>query len=203
MKSTHLLLAAVAMSTALSGCQSPYYKDQGAALGALGGAGLGAVIGEHNDNPLAGAAIGAGIGALTGAVIGDGIDRDQAYQRAAIESQVGRQVAGAATVGDVIEMTRAGVSEQVIVNHVRSNGVAQQIGRNEIVAMTQAGVGPNVISTMQTTGLPALSAPPARPVIVEEHYYTPRPYYPRYYHHHHHHRPRPHCGPSWGFSAHF
>jgi len=193
MNTKYLTLLAVLAAISVSGCRSPYYADRGAALGGLAGAGIGAAIGEHNGNPLAGAGIGAAVGAISGAAIGDSVDQDIARERAIIQQQIGRQVAGAATIADVVEMTRAGVDEALIVNHVRANGVAERIGTNEIIALTQAGVSPNVIRTMQSTGLPA---PPraAAPVIVEEHYYTsPRTCRPPHWHynHHHHHRHRP------------
>ena len=75
---------------AAGGCASPYYRDQGALLGGLGGAGIGAAIGEHNDNPLAGAAIGAVAGTIAGAAVGDNIDQDIAV-REAYAAQSGRQ----------------------------------------------------------------------------------------------------------------
>ncbi|HEX4148710.1 MAG TPA: hypothetical protein VHY20_06975, partial [Pirellulales bacterium] len=43
-----------AMLTA-AGCQSPYYTQQGAALGGLGGAGVGALVGSASGHPGAGA----------------------------------------------------------------------------------------------------------------------------------------------------
>jgi len=71
-----------------TGCRSPYRSDQGALLGGLTGAGVGAVIGDAVDQPLAGTAIGAGVGALTGAVIGDNLDQIEAENRAAIEARL-------------------------------------------------------------------------------------------------------------------
>src|SRR6202795_2818657 len=64
------VLAVMSSFVCMSGCASPYRSDQGALLGGLGGAGLGAVVGHAVGNTGAGALIGAGVGALSGAAIG-------------------------------------------------------------------------------------------------------------------------------------
>lgn len=59
--------------TAASGCRTP--QGQGAGIGALGGAMIGAAI--DSDNRARGALIGAAAGALVGYVIGDIIDKEE------------------------------------------------------------------------------------------------------------------------------
>lgn len=187
-----------------SGCRSPYYADQGAALGALTGGLAGAAIGEHNNNPLAGAAIGTAVGALTGGAVGTAIDQDVARSQAEIERQMGRRMQGAVTVADVISMTQAGLSESVISTHIRANGVAQPPTADDLVALSKAGVTEQTILAMQQAP-PAgvIVAPrPAGPVIVEEYHYGPPPYFRGYHPHHRHFGPR--CVPSgvhWGISV--
>ena len=106
---------ACAPSLIAGGCASPYRSDQGALFGGVTGAGVGALVGEAVHHPLAGAAIGAGVGALTGAAVGGNLDDIEARNRAEIAARLGRPVnAGAVTRDDVIAMTRAGVSEEVI-----------------------------------------------------------------------------------------
>jgi hypothetical protein len=187
---------------ALSGCASPYHADRGALFGGLLGAGTGAIIGNAVGDPLAGAAIGTGVGALSGAAIGSGMDEVEAKNRAQIQAQLGRQVvAGAVTMQDVINMTRAGVDEPLIVTHIQAHGSAQPLTPTDLIALKQAGVSPNVIQVLQNTpprvmaqAVPVSYAAPA-PVIVEEVYYG-HPCYPCY--------PRHHCPPrmGWGFSYH-
>lgn len=110
----------------LCGCQSPYYADRGAAAGGLAGAGIGALIGSQGGNPVSGAAIGTGIGALTGNVFGAQLDEVAAQNRALIATQLGRQV---------------------------QPGTATT---GEVIAMSQAGVAPNlIINYVQTSGVAA------------------------------------------------
>jgi len=186
------------------GCRSPYYADQGTAVGALGGAGVGALVGSATGDAGAGALIGAGVGALTGNVVGSALDDIEARNRAEIAAQLGRPVAqGAATPGEVVAMSRAGVDSRLIVNYINSAGMAQPISAQDVIYLHQQGVAADVIQAMQTPPVVQASAvvvPPPGPVVVEE-YYGP-PYYhcgpPPYLHYHHHHRPYPRVG--WGVS---
>ena len=202
------LVAALAccVSAGLAGCRSPYYADRGALAGGLTGAGVGALVGNALGETAGGAAIGAGIGALTGGAIGGALDDIEARNRAEIAAQLGRPVAqGQATVGEVVAMTRAGVNPQLIVNYVNTSGVAQPVGAQDVIYLTQQSVLPEVITAMQTPRVAQAPVhvvpPPPGPVIIEEYHYG-RPYCPPpHYHfrHHHHHR---HHGPrvGWGIS---
>lgn len=210
-------LAAMLMAGIIpsAGCFSPYYRDQGALVGGLGGAGIGAAIGEHNDNPLAGAAIGALAGTLAGAAVGDSIDQDIAARESYIASQIGRPVAGAVTSADVVAMTQARLSEDIIVAHIQAKGVARQPEVNDLIYLQNQGVSPSVIAALQRAPMPGavvagpptyVAAPP--PIIVQEHYYSrpgfygPPPYYWNDHYHHRHHHGRGRSGVSWGVSVH-
>jgi hypothetical protein len=181
----------------ISGCASPYYADRGALTGGLAGAGIGALIGDAVGETAGGAAIGAGVGALTGGAIGGALDDIEARNRAEIAAQMGRPVAqGQATVGEVVSMSRAGVDPRLITNYVNNSGMAQPVGAQDVIYLTQQGVAPDVIQAMQTPRLaqapPPVVGPPPGPVIIEEYHYG-RPYCPPphfHYYHHHHHRPR-------------
>jgi hypothetical protein len=182
-----LISSIAAIST---GCRSPYRSDQGALFGGLTGAGLGAIIGHQTGNAGAGAAIGAAAGALSGAVVGNELDHIEASNRAAIEQQLGRPVrAGAVTMDEVITMTQSGVSETLIVNHLRSHGVATVPTAGDLITLKQAGVADSVVAVMQSPPVPAVRVVPApapQPVIIEEyHYGWPRYHHPHYRHYHH------------------
>lgn len=182
------------------GCRSPYYADQGALFGGVTGAGVGALVGNAVGNTGAGAVIGAGVGALSGAAVGSGMDEIEARNRAQIEARLGRQVAaGAVTMDDVIAMTKAGVPDELIVNHVRGNGMAAPLAAGDLIFLQQQGVSTTVVQSMQSVPRPVVvrevAAPPP-PVIVEEHYYGPHPYWGHYHRPHYRHHP----GVSWGFS---
>lgn len=182
MPRTHLLALSLSLMLAMvasTGCQSPYRSDQGALFGGLLGAGTGAVVGAASGHPGAGAAIGAGVGALSGAAIGNAIDESEAKNRAMIAQQFGRQVAaGAVSTNDVIAMTKAGVNEELIMNHVRANGMVAPLQTGDLIQLQQQGVSPQVIAQMQASPprpmQPVVVQQPAPPpIIVEEYPYRP------------------------------
>ncbi len=205
-----LVLVTLTM-VSLSGCQSPYRADQGALFGGLLGAGTGAIIGDSLGNAGAGAAIGAGVGALTGAVIGSEMDQIEAQNRAAIAQQLGRQVsANAVTVSEVVEMSSAGVDEELIVTHVRAHGMAAPLQTTDLIFLQQQNVGTRVIKAMQEpprqpkaaqTVVVRQAAPP--PVVIHEYSHRPSPWYDPYCDDYYY-RPRPHhrSHVNWGFTFH-
>jgi hypothetical protein len=203
-RSTCILIVLLPTTAA---CQSPRYADRGALFGGLTGAGVGAVVGDAAGNAGAGALIGTAVGALTGAAVGDSIDADMARSKAEIEARMGRQMQGAVTPQDVIAMTQAGLSDDVIATHIRANGVAQPLQVNDLIGLRNMGVRDSVINAMQQTPpratqivhpagvYPAYAAP--APVVVS-------PYYPVWYPpppppvgiHYHRHGRRAHWGVS-------
>lgn len=185
-----------------AGCRSPYYADRGAAAGSLAGAGIGALVGSQTGDAGAGAVIGAGIGALTGGAVGGEMDRLAAENRAAIATQMGRQVsAGAATVDEVIAMSKSGVDPRLITQYVQTSGVAHPLTANEVVLLSQNGVPTEAIQAMMNPPVqPAVAqASAAQPVIIEEHHYGAPVFYPPPRHFHHYHRRA--CGPRVGWSV--
>jgi hypothetical protein len=191
-----LLLVALVGSV---GCRSPYYADQGAFAGGLGGAGLGALIGSTSGNAGAGAAIGAAAGAITGGLVGGALDDIDAKNRAQIASQIGRPLPpGGVSVDDVVAMSRSGVDEQLIVNQINNHGMNRTIQPGDLIALQNSGVSTRVISAMQQ---PRVAAGPPGPVVIEgapppvivaqPAYYPPPPYWGRP------------CGPgvAWGVSV--
>lgn len=202
-----LALAAGGIATVFtsSGCaaQPAYNTERGALLGGLGGAALGAVIGENNDNPLLGAAIGAGAGALAGGALGSTVDKENAYR----SQQQQAYVRSAMTAQDVVALHAAGTHPDVIIGQVRSAGVARTLSTDEIIYMSQSGVSPDVIRAMQGSVRVAVAPAPPTTVIVEERVYpayrpvfvAPPHYYHHPWHHHHHHHPRTHIGIGFGF----
>lgn len=184
-----------------------FHQQRGSVVGGLTGAAAGAAIGEHNDNPLAGALIGGVVGLMTGAAMGNARDREVAQSRAYYQHQHLQALARSVSPQDVVAMTRNGVSDAVIINHIRSNGVQQELRVADVIALHQQGASEPVISAMQdaSSSPPVTTAPdpiyqtaPA-PVIVD-HYVAPRYYYrgPRRYHRPYHFRRRP--GTSFHFS---
>jgi len=159
----------------------------------LGGAGLGAIIGEiASDEPLAGAAIGSAIGALTGATVGSGLDEIEARNRSQMVSQAAYSQPIGTTLNEVISMSNAGLSDQIISRHIRNEGFTRTLDAGDLIALRQQGVSDSVIADLQdVSSQPAVRVASAeqsidpRPVIVEERYHAIpvpyRPYGPRRY----------------------
>lgn len=98
MKKTAAPIGAILLIMFFSGCSEPLTtREKGAAIGTVGGAGLGAIIGSATGNAGAGAGIGAAVGLLGGAVIGDQMQsrqkQDEELQRriAAQQAEIDRQ----------------------------------------------------------------------------------------------------------------
>jgi len=192
MNRVRLSLMLLSMSLCHVGCQTVGPNAyQGGLLGTAGGALAGAAIGASDGKPLEGAAIGALTGATVGTLAGDQVDRqNQRYddvQRASYQQAVGRAV----TLEQVVEMTRSGLSEQVIVNQIRANGIPATVNSEQLVWLKNNGVSDGVITAIQTT--PPAGSSPARfrsgsaPRVYEEHIYVnpaigygPACYAPRY-----------------------
>lgn len=204
-----LLTLCTLMSFCGAGCRSPYRADQGALMGGAIGAGTGAIVGNAiGGQGPAGAIIGAGIGALSGGVIGSELDQIDAENRARIAATMGRQVqAGAIDVSEVVSMSRAGVAEELIANHVRIHGMNRPLTSQDLIYLQQQQVSPTVVQAMQAPPVRQASyqqvepatvvvrQPPPTTVIVEDPWCAPPVYY-----YHGCHRPPP--GIGWGFSYH-
>jgi outer membrane lipoprotein SlyB len=183
----------------------------GALLGGVTGALIGGVVGHQNKETTEGALIGGAVGAIAGGVIGN--KRDQVYrQQQYYQPQVAystyptyhehrtyvqvppqqRVVVSRrpVTTSEVINMTRSGVSDAVIVAHIQSNGVALQPDVNDVILMNREGVSDYVVNVMQTGGRGSAVYPqpntvyrtyqqPAPVVVREEYHYSPPVYQAR------------------------
>lgn len=198
-----IALVAAGVLAAAAGCHSPYRADQGALFGGLTGAGLGAVVGNAVGNTGAGTAIGAGVGALSGAAVGGSLDEIEAQNRAEIEARLGRPApTGAVTINDVISMTQAGVSEDVIATHVQNHGMVAPLQAPDLILLQQQGVSPRVVQAMQAPPRRAAAYPP--PGVLVEPYPVPAPYYygpPPYWGPRPCYWRRPRRGVSWGVAV--
>jgi hypothetical protein len=180
-----------------------YHNDTagGTFLGGALGAVTGAVVGGKK-NRGEGALIGAGVGAVTGNILGrnkDRTDEQRAAYGAARVGQLNQQVAAQAITNyDLLEMTRAGVSEDVIISTMRARGARLDLSPNSLIALKQAGVSDRVVLAaqgMNPTGAPVVApAPVVTEVVRPTRVYVapaPWPYYDPWDHchwdHHYHH----------------
>jgi hypothetical protein len=102
----------------------------------------------------------------------------QTYPAATSTGGVRRPV----SVSEVISMTRSGVSDSIIISHIRTNGVLGRPTTNDIVSMAQQGVGNSVIAAMQgdfgqqpyySDSVPGTMVYPSSSVVPSGSYYVP------------------------------
>ncbi len=186
-----------------------YHNDtaSGTFLGGAMGAITGAIIGgKHHSGQDA--LIGAGVGAVTGNLLGrskDATDERRAAAGAAAVGQLNQQAAAMAVTNyDLLQMTRAGISEDVIISTMRSRGARIDLSPQSLIALKQQGISDRVVLAAQQMGggsgyVAGTSAvgptvvsevPPPPAVIVEPawrpyYYHYPRPYYGYHYYHPH------------------
>lgn len=202
-------LAALAVATAATVADAdaqpyyfqppPSYYHNDTAAGTFVGGALGAITGAvvgGRSHRGEGALIGAGVGALTGNVLGraqDRADERQAATGAAMVAGANQQAtAMAVTNYDLISMTKAGVSDDVIVSTMQSRGTRLDLSPQGLIALKQSGVSDRVLLSAQNLGSgpafvagppPAVLVAPARP---RYYFYGPRPYYRAHYYYHFH-----------------
>jgi outer membrane lipoprotein SlyB len=200
MKKYFFVIAIIASIT--SQAQAQNKTRQGAVAGGLAGAVVGGIIGHQNDETPEGALIGGAVGAIAGGMIGNAKDKQiareryyqhelnmQQHQIYAQQEQIhALNRTGCVTMAEVITMSRTGVSDSVIINHIHSKGVDRRLEVSEIIHLHQEGVSEGVINAMQNARLASApvttyrSAPrQTSTVIIHENVPTYHP--PRVYHH--------------------
>lgn len=132
----------------LVGCESK--AGTGALVGGAAGVGAGALI---SPTPQ-GALIGGAVGAATGAIIGASLDSDdrEVLQQNSPDTvdriDHGQQL----TLDDVKEMSKNGLSDNVIIGQIQSTKSVYYLSTNEIIDLKNAGVSQRVIDYMIQTG---------------------------------------------------
>lgn len=173
-----------------SSARAQTYRDQGIGLGGLTGAVIGGVIGHQNDETAEGALIGGAVGAIAGGVMGKQRDiyQQQAWPQYRYQQPAQVVAPSVVTPNDVIMMSRSGLSDPVIINHIRTKGVSHSLAVHDVISLHQQGVSEAVISAMQTAPVGGYVArtQPVPTVIVQPQYRVGYPYghAPRCYPHH-------------------
>jgi len=146
MKTTVMTLAVGTIF--LVGCESK--AGTGALVGGAAGVGAGALI---SPTPQ-GALIGGAVGAATGAIIGASLDSDdrEVMQQNSPDTvdriDHGQQL----KLDDVKEMSKNGLSDNVIIGQIQSTKSVYYLSTNEIIDLKNAGVSQRVIDYMIQTG---------------------------------------------------
>lgn len=132
----------------LFGCESK------AGTGSIVGAGAGALGGAAISGSAGGALIGAGVGAATGAIVGAALDAsdrdalDRENPRTTRKIDRGEQL----STEDVKKMTKAGLSDQVIISQIEATRSTFYLSSADIIDLKKAGVSQRVINSMIETG---------------------------------------------------
>lgn len=183
----------------------PSYYQNDTRQGTFTGAGLGAITGAlvgGKKNWEGGALIGAGVGALTGRAIGasrDNADAQQVAIGSSVAAQANAQVAASAVTNyDLVTMTQAGLSDDLIISTMRSRGGRFDMSPSGLIALKQSGVSDRVVLAAQQFGgssVPTpINPPPAIRVAAPPRVYVEPA--PVIYFHHGYHYPR-HCHHHW------
>lgn len=165
------LVAAAVLLTLVSApivsAQTNSQRD--AVIGGVAGSIIGGIVGNQNDETPEGIAIGGVAGAIAGHVIGKTKDRNLEeqyyYQQQAAQAaqqqqyQQAVQFQKAISIQDAIALSNSGVSPQLIINQIHSNGVQQEIGVSEILTLHQNGVSELIINEMQQASIGAPVSP--------------------------------------------
>jgi len=168
-------------------------SEKGTVFGAVAGGGAGAAIGRKSGNPVVGAIVGSLGGAIVGNAIGEGVEQRRAadhYYRQQQQMQYEASRQPGVSLDQVIQLTRSGVGEDLIVSHIEQNGFRHRLSANDLIVLKQQGVSDRVIYALQR--VPAVGLPPthvaptvryAPPVtVVEEVHVVPAWHGPTYYH---------------------
>lgn len=151
----HISIGMVVISLALAGCYTPEGRPDRTATGALTGAalgaGTGAIIGGRHAGE--GALIGGAIGAVTGGIIGQGMDQsarervEREYPHTMQRFDQGQPLG----LADIKALSKAGVSDEVIISQIRNSRVVYRLSTPEIIDLKDAGVSERVIDFMINT----------------------------------------------------
>jgi uncharacterized protein YcfJ len=146
MRRNFVLVLACSILAVSCGCQSsPNRAGEGAVIGGALGAGLGAIIGHQSGETGEGAALGAGAGALAGALIGS----QQQKQPRAVQQQVQANNPNQMSAAQIVELTRQGVHEDVVVDRIKMSGSRFNLSQGDIDYLRSQGVTQKVINAMQ------------------------------------------------------
>src|SRR5437879_5136444 len=114
-------LFALAPLVCLNGCQSMSNTDKGVLAGGGIGAGTGALIGSATHHTGAGALIGGAVGALAGGLTGAAIDDSERKQDAKLVAATAPPARGPLRIDEVAQMARDHISDEVIINQIRTS----------------------------------------------------------------------------------
>ena len=144
-----ILVGLVCLALVSAGCASAGRNTgAGTFLGGALGAGTGAIVGHQVGDTGAGAAIGNAL---------DRSEQEADYRAARTEATLYevRAAQSGLSILDVIRMSQAGVSDEVIMAKIDRSGTVYDLTTAEIIALKSSAVSDRVIAHMLRSGYPA------------------------------------------------
>ena len=147
-KSFYFLMVAIT-GIAFTSCMTPQGRPDYTASGALAGGATGAIIGGMAEHP----GVGALAGAVLGGIIGHGMDQAQESQLRAQAPQTMERIEEGEplTIADVEALTKAGISDDLIISQIRNSRTVYYLTAQDIIALKNHGVSDRVINFMINT----------------------------------------------------
>jgi uncharacterized protein YcfJ len=150
MKKTIAVFISTLVVLSAIGCQtSPNRAPEGALIGGVIGAGAGTIIGnqsrDRDKGRTQGALIGGAMGALAGALAGSQMQK----QPAQTPAQTGAVSQNQMSIQQIVDMSKQGVHEDVIVDRIRLTNSRFNLTAEDINYLKQNGVSQKVINAMQ------------------------------------------------------
>ncbi len=146
MKPTWIGFCAIALL--LASCESK------AGTGALAGGGLGALSGGLITHSATGAVVGGAIGAAAGGLIGYALDEQDRKTMQQNSPNTLQKIDNKEQldIQDVENMSKNGLSDDVIINQIKSTESVFHLTTDQIIELKNAGVSQKVIDYMIQTG---------------------------------------------------
>jgi hypothetical protein len=149
MKTTRWLSLLI-LPALLGGCQNMSHTEKGVLGGGAIGATTGALIGSTTKHTGAGAVLGGAVGALSGGLIGNALDKQEQKADMALAA-ASAPVSGPLSLQQIVQMAQGHISDQVIINQIRTTGSVYYLNPNEIRWLKENGVSDAVVMEMQAT----------------------------------------------------
>ena len=133
----------------LCGCESK--AGTGALVGAGLGVGAGTLISPTPQGALIGGAVGAAAGGLVGSSLEDKNERPS-HQNTPSSSSQEKEATNPLTIDDIKEMSRNGLSDNVIIGQIHATHSVFHLTTEEIIDLKNSGVSQRVIDHMIQSG---------------------------------------------------
>jgi hypothetical protein len=139
----------------LLGCQNN--TQNGALIGGLGGAAVGAGIGSVSHGRAGeGALIGGAIGAIGGALVGNQMDKNEEkreahYASSRYESRSSRGEYQTVTSQDVVDWSNRGLRDDIIIDRIERSGSTFKLTAADENQLRDQGVSEPVIQSMRAS----------------------------------------------------